>query len=174
MSDETPPPMSVGDCVGDTAAVTHAGKTWTLGRATPNVLAMVEQAVARDTWETAQALRDVSPGIAEDARQRLLTRQYAAGGPLWEKTLASRHGTLLQLWALVRANHPEFTREMAADLFAACPDQCELAVILVAPDFYEAAAQRSGDGAERAAAKRAVAVAAKLKAVAEAKARGLM
>lgn len=171
MADETPP-MSVSDCIGTTATVTHAGKTYTLGRPTPEVLAAIEQAIARDTWETAQELREVSPGIADDARQRLLTRQYAAGGPLWDQTLRSRHGVQLQLWALIRANHPEFTREMAADLFAAVPDQCELAVILVAPDFYEAAALRAGDGADRAAAKRELAELAKAKAVAVTKGLG--
>lgn len=174
MSDELPPPLSVGDCIGTPAAVEHAGKTYTLGRPTPEVLAAIEQAIARDTWEAAQELREVAPGIVEDARQRLLTRQYAAGGPLWDQTLRSRHGTLLQLWALVRANHPEFTRQAAADLFAACPDRCELAVMLVAPDFYEAAALRAGDGAERAAAKRAAVGELKAKAVELAKGKSLL
>lgn len=164
MTDETP--MSVGDCVGSTWAVAWAGKTYTLGRPTPAVLADIETEIGRDVWEEAKALRDVAPELVAEAKDALLARHHRVGGPLWDATFKTAAAQFLQLWALVKAHHPEFTRADAVAMFRDVPDDCEVALVAIAPDFFAEVAERAktphaaaATGVERARGKAAAALA---------------
>lgn len=150
-------PMSVGDCLGVTATVTHGGKVYTVGRPTPAALAAVEEEIAKAAWAEAQAMAAVAPGLADDVRGRLLARQHRVGGPLWDKVFQTVAANVLQLWALLAPHHPEVTPADAEALFLAEPDQCELALLLTAPDFSAAVARRGKAAPQRVAAARAAA-----------------
>jgi len=96
------------------------------------VLAAVEDAIAADVWAEAKALAAVDPKFAADAKEALLARHHRVGGPLWDAVFRTAAGQVLTLWGLIRATRPDFTREQAAALVQAEPDQCELAGVLAA------------------------------------------
>ena len=116
------------------------------------MLAAVEDAIAADVWAEAKALAAVDPKFAADAKEALLARHHRVGGPLWDAVFRTAAGQVLTLWGLIRATRPDFTREQAAALVQAEPDQCELAGVLAAPDFIAAVADRVRMNPQRAAA----------------------
>ena len=119
------------------------GKTYQMGRPNPAAIEAIENEIARDAWDEANTLESFAPGALADVRDKLLTRQHRAGGPLFNATFRTSQGGLLQLWSLVRLHHPEFTRAEAAAMNQDIPDQVELALIMANPGFFEQVGVRS-------------------------------
>lgn len=143
-------PMSVGDCVGVQPTVTWNGKAYTLSRPTPKVLAAIEVAIASDVLAEAREMESIDSGSVPEARKNLASRWHRVGGPYWDAAFKTSQSQFLQLWAMVQANHPEFTREQAAEMYRDSTDEVELALILSAPDFFEQVAARLNMGRQRA------------------------
>jgi hypothetical protein len=152
VSEEAPRPGSVSDVIGDAGpcpTVNWNGKAYRVGRPTPAVLAAVEFEVARVATAEVKALAEaLDPqeyaALRESHHRGLLARSHRVGGPQWNATFAGPNGQLLILWALVAANHPEFTTADALSMARDSPDEAEAALLLAAPDFFRLVGGRSG------------------------------
>lgn len=146
--------LSVGDAIGDLASVPWNGREWKLSPPTPEVFARLERWVAADVLEGARENAEFDPGALAEARKNTAARWHRVGGPYWDAVFNTARGGVLQLWGMVSVNHPEFTFDDARKMSWEAGPAVELALLLAAPDFFTAAAERADTPPERVAAGR--------------------
>ena len=106
--------------------------TFTPAAADETAVKLVATEIARDAVANAAEL---GRAFKDGVQLALLAGHHKPGGPLWDAVFDTVDGQFLRLWALLHANHPEFTREHVAAMRAKEPEQCRAVLKATAEGF---------------------------------------
>lgn len=121
--------------------ISFQGKTWKVGHPTGRARSVLEElAVAKATAE----VRSLKTALPPDAYAEMFTElcgrisagDYRTWGAGWQRIIFGTQNSHLFLLSLLRENHPEATEADAKAIGFGCPEEVQLALARVVPDFF--------------------------------------
>lgn len=118
---------------------------WPTKRARKRLEQLVAARAITELEELADTLRpDVYRTRSDKVLALVTAGAHKVGGELWNTVMASEAGATLYLLSLVREHHPDATEEHVNALLYKYPDQVQVAIRLVTPNFYRLLGEERG------------------------------
>lgn len=143
--------------------IPHGGTVWKLGRPDQDARARLEKLAIKVAVDQVRALKGVlDPGAYQELFGDVTRNlgRYATWRDRWQEVVFDPANGHLFLWSLLQAHHPAVTAEQVLRLIAEAPEEAELALAQVLPDFFQvllSAALELVPAADRAGAERVAA-----------------
>lgn len=123
---------------GPGPTVTCDGKTWRFGFNNQNAKARLEELIRAHVIQESKA--NDAPEEYEETRDRIRGGYYKTFAKGWVSIFDSPDGNLLFILSLLGKHHPEATIDDAKHILVLERDQVAMALMEIAPDFFQALA----------------------------------